>query len=89
MSQEFIVSLGQDSIKTILLLAAPMLGCGLVVGLMVSIFQAVTQINEVTISFVPKIIAILMALLIASPWMLQIITNYSRNLIIGIPGVLN
>jgi len=89
MDQEFIISFGQETIKTILLLSAPMLLCGLVVGLIISIFQAVTQINEITISFVPKIVAILIALLVASPWMLEIITTYSRNLINDIPGVIN
>ena len=89
MTQEFVVSLGQETVKTILLLAAPMLICGLVVGLVISIFQAVTQINEITISYVPKIVAILLALVVASPWMLRLITTYSTNLINDIPGFIN
>ena len=89
MDQELIVTLGQETVKTILLLASPMLICGLIVGLGISILQAVTQINEITISYVPKIVAILVALLLASPWMIQVMTTYCKQLFNGIPGFIN
>jgi flagellar biosynthetic protein FliQ len=89
MDQELIITVGQDTVKTILMLAAPMLICGLVVGLSISILQAVTQINEITITFVPKIVAILVALIIASPWMIQVLTSYCIELFQGIPGFIN
>ncbi len=80
MSQELVITLGQETIKTTLLLAAPLLICALVVGLLVSIFQAVTQINEATLSFIPKILAIVVALIICAPWMLDVISRFTTTL---------
>ncbi len=80
MSTELITTLGQEAIKTTLLLSAPVLICALVVGLIVSVFQAVTQINEATLTFVPKIIAVAVVLLIAGPWMLDLMTKFTVNL---------
>lgn len=74
------MSLGQETIKTMLMLSAPLLLCALIVGLVVSIFQAVTQINEATLSFIPKIVAIAVVLLICAPWMLDLITKFTTNL---------
>lgn len=80
MSPELIMTLGQETIKTTLLLAAPLLICALVVGLIVSIFQAVTQINEATLSFIPKIVAICVMMIFCAPWMLDVITKFTTTL---------
>ncbi|MBW2092542.1 MAG: flagellar biosynthesis protein FliQ [Deltaproteobacteria bacterium] len=85
MSPEFVVSFGREAIVITLMLALPMLGLGLIVGLTVSIFQAVTSIQEMTLTFIPKIIAIMIALIIFSPWMLDKLLLFTRTLIINIP----
>ena len=87
MTQAFIIDFAMESIKTTLLLSAPMLGFGLVTGLAVSIFQAVTQINEQTLAFIPKIMIIVGALVIFSPWMLDTLTTFTEELYISIPKV--
>jgi len=71
MTPEFVVSLSQEAIKTTLFVAMPILLLGLVIGLAISIFQAVTQIQEMTLTFVPKIVVVLLGLLFFSSWMLQ------------------
>jgi len=85
MTPEFVVSFAKEAIQLTLLMAMPMLGLGLVVGLMVSIFQATTSIQEMTLTFVPKILAVLLGLLYFAPWMLEKITVYTENLINQIP----
>lgn len=80
MTTELITNLGQEAIKTTLMLAAPVLVVSLIVGLIVSVFQAVTQINEATLTFVPKIIAVAVVLLLAGPWMLDLMTKFTVNL---------
>jgi flagellar biosynthetic protein FliQ len=70
-----------------LLLSAPVLGFGLAVGLAVSIFQAVTQINEMTLAYIPKILAVFVALAIFGPWMLQMMLSFSSNIFIQLPGL--
>lgn len=86
MTPEFVIGFGRQAIEITLILAMPMLGLGLVVGLIVSIFQATTQIQEMTLTFIPKILAILTALIVFSPWMLQKIIGYTHNLIVSIPS---
>ena len=86
MTPEFVIGFGRQAIEITLILALPMLGLGLVVGLMVSIFQATTQIQEMTLTFIPKILAIMAALIVFSPWMLQKIIGYTHNLIVSIPN---
>lgn len=76
MTPEGVLEIGQEAIKTILLVAGPMLGLSLVVGLMVSAFQAMTQINEMTLTFLPKIITMFIVLLVMFPWMLQILVGF-------------
>ncbi len=88
MTQEFVISLASEAIQTVLLLALPLLGVGLVVGLIVAVLQAATQIQEMTLSFVPKIVAVLLALLAAAPWMLNKIIAFTSNLITSIPNVI-
>jgi len=80
-SEADIIAIGKDAVKTVLLVAAPALGIGILVGLIVSIFQATTQIQEQTLTFIPKIIAVLISLIIFGPWMLRNITNFSRTLL--------
>jgi flagellar biosynthetic protein FliQ len=80
MNQSDVLKLAQDAIRTVLMMAAPMLISSLVIGLLVSIIQAVTQIQEATLSFVPKIIAVLVSLIIFGPWLLNLITQFTTNL---------
>ncbi len=85
--QDFYVDIINQAMKTALMLAAPMLLGALLTGILVSIFQAVTQINEQTLSFIPKILVIIGALVILSPWMSETMTTFTRELILEIPNV--
>jgi flagellar biosynthetic protein FliQ len=85
MTPEFVVSLGSEAINLALLLSAPLLGVGLVVGLLIAVLQATTQIQEMTLSFVPKILAVLLALLVAAPWMLHKMAAFTTQVITNIP----
>ncbi|GAB6088223.1 flagellar biosynthesis protein FliQ [Alkaliphilus crotonatoxidans] len=80
MSEAMVIELGQQTMTTILLLAAPMLLIGLLVGLAVSIFQATTQIQEATLAFIPKIVAIFASIVIFGPWMLSVLINFTTKL---------
>ena len=80
MGEREIITIAQEAIYTGILMAAPMLGLGLIVGLIVSIFQAVTQINEQTLVFIPKILAVAVALIAFGPWILKTIVNYTTQL---------
>jgi len=77
-----------DSIRTAILLAAPMLAVGLLAGVLVSMFQAVTQINEMTLVFVPKMLSVALALLFFFPWMLKLIVTFTENLLMNIPNII-
>ncbi|MCR8956882.1 MULTISPECIES: flagellar biosynthesis protein FliQ [unclassified Variovorax] len=85
MTPESVMSLGSQAIHVSLLLGAPMLLVALVVGLVISIFQAATQINEATLSFIPKLLAVCAVLVIAGPWMLAQMLDYIRTLFSSIP----
>lgn len=85
MTPEFIIGFGRQAVELTLLLALPMLGLGLVVGLMISVFQATTQIQEMTLTFIPKILAIFGALIVFAPWMMEKIITYTRTVIVNIP----
>ena len=85
MTPEFVIGFGRQAIEITLLLAMPMLGLGLIVGLMISIFQATTQIQEMTLTFIPKILAIMTALIVFSPWMMEKIITYTQHVIMNIP----
>lgn len=89
MSPEFVVHLGKDAIFLMLMISAPMLIAGLVVGLGISILQAVTQIHEVTLTFIPKILAVSLALMMALPWMLQKMMAFMTMLMARIPMMTN
>lgn len=80
MSIESVISVIQKAVTMILLLSAPMLLIGLLVGLLVSVFQATTQIQEATLAFVPKIVAVLLSLVIFGPWMIASLVSYTREL---------
>jgi flagellar biosynthesis protein FliQ len=80
MTEELILKLGQDAIRTTALISAPMLIAALVIGLIISVFQAVTQINEATLTFIPKMIVIFAVVIIAGPWMLDVMTHYTTEL---------
>jgi flagellar biosynthesis protein FliQ len=85
MTPEFLVDLAMRTLRTALLLAAPPLVAGLVVGVMVSIFQAVTQIQEQTLVQVPKMFAVVLVLMVLLPWMLQLLVTFTVNLFVQIP----
>jgi flagellar biosynthesis protein FliQ len=85
MTYDIVINIAQEALKTTLLLAAPLLISSLVVGVAIAIFQAVTQINEVTLTFVPKIIIVVVAILVAAPWMLQLISEFTISLYEQIP----
>jgi flagellar biosynthesis protein FliQ len=80
MTEEIIIKLGQDALRTTAMLAAPMLLSTLVIGLAVSIFQALTQINESTLTFIPKMIVVALVFVLAGPWMMDVMTNYTVSL---------
>ncbi len=85
MTEAFIIDFAMESLKTTLLVSAPMLGFGLVTGLVVSIFQAVTSIQELTLTFIPKILAVFLALLLFFPWLLQVLLNFTSKILIHFP----
>nr|WP_321402448.1 flagellar biosynthesis protein FliQ [uncultured Desulfobacter sp.] len=85
MTPEFVIAFAQQAITLTILLAMPMLGLGLVAGLTISVFQAVTSIQEMTLTFVPKILAVFIGLLFAAPWMLEKLTAFTTNIINNIP----
>jgi len=89
MSPETIMSIGQRALEITLILAAPLLLVALITGLVVGAFQAATQINEMTLSFIPKLLALALALVIAGPWMLKVLVSYTRELFESIPGLIN
>jgi flagellar biosynthesis protein FliQ len=86
MSVEFIADLASRALWVTLLVSGPILGLGLLVGVAVSIFQAVTQIQEMTLTFIPKIIAIFVAILVFGKWMMLILLNFTSNLWINLPN---
>jgi flagellar biosynthetic protein FliQ len=87
MTPETVMAQAHQAMVVTLLLAAPLLLVALAVGLVVSLFQAATQINETTLSFIPKLIAIFVALVVAGPWMLNLMLDYMRQILGGIPGL--
>ncbi|PKN28187.1 MAG: flagellar biosynthetic protein FliQ [Deltaproteobacteria bacterium HGW-Deltaproteobacteria-21] len=85
MTPEYIIGIGAEAIKLTLLLSAPLLGVGLVVGLIIAVLQATTQIQEMTLSFVPKIVSVLLALLLSAPWMIEKLTSFMNSVITSLP----
>jgi flagellar biosynthesis protein FliQ len=87
MTPETVMTIGRQALEMTMLLAAPLLLVALAIGLLVGIFQAATQINEMTLSFIPKLIGMAVALLVAGPWMLRELVSYTRTLIESIPSL--
>lgn len=85
MTPESVMTLGRQGVEVTLMLAAPLLLAALAIGLIVSIFQAATQINEMTLSFIPKMVGIFVMLVIAGPWMITVITNFMQQVFLSIP----
>jgi flagellar biosynthetic protein FliQ len=86
---EQVLSIGQEALQLALLIGAPLLLTALVVGLVVGIFQAATQINEMTLSFIPKLLGMAAMLVLTGPWMLRLLTEYTRRLIENIPALIH
>ena len=86
MSPEFVIGFGRQAIELTLMMALPMLGVGLTVGVVVSIIQAATQIQEMTLSFIPKIVCMFVALLLALPWIMDQILTFTRGVLLNIPN---
>lgn len=88
MSTETVMSLAQHALLIVLMISAPLLIAALAVGLLVSIFQAATQINEMTLSFIPKLVGVFVVLVVAGPWMITLMVDYVRRLFSSIPGII-
>ena len=88
MGPETVLDVGRDALWMTVLLAGPLLAAALAVGLLIGIFQAATQIQEMTLSFIPKLLALVVALFIGGPWMIQMLMTFSKRLIVGIPGLI-
>ncbi len=89
MTPETVLTLGRQGLEVMLLTAAPLLAVILLIGLVISILQALTQINESTLSFVPKLVFSAMTLVVAGPWMLTTLTDYLRRVLMAIPAVVS
>lgn len=87
MSAEMVITIGREAIFTMLLVAAPMLLSGLLIGLFVSIFQAVTQVHEMTLTFIPKIVIVALSLLVFMPWMINQILDFTHRVYNIIPSL--
>ena len=86
MPGELVIQMAQEAVKMGLIISAPMLGLGLLVGLAVSVFQATTSIQEQTLAFIPKIVAVFVAILIFGPWMLRLMVEYFYNVFLNLPA---
>ena len=87
MTPETVMTMGRQAMEVTLMVAAPLLLVALLIGLVVSIFQAAPQIHEATLSFIPKLVGIFVALVVAGPWMLSVMLDYMRQVFTGIPGM--
>jgi flagellar biosynthesis protein FliQ len=88
MSPETVMDLGQHALIVTIMVAAPLLLVALAAGLLIGLLQAATQINEMTLSFIPKLLALVITLFLAGPWMLRVLIDYTRDLYSQIPGVI-
>jgi len=88
MTPDAVIDLVEQGLEVTVLISAPLLLTALVTGLVVSVFQAATQINEMTLSFIPKLLAVFVAIVVAGPWMLNVIVDYTRRLFESIPGLI-
>jgi flagellar biosynthesis protein FliQ len=88
MTPETVMTIAHRALEITLMLAAPLLVAALVIGLLVGVFQAATQINEMTLSFIPKVLGMAVTAVIAGPWMLKVLISYTRELFESIPGLI-
>lgn len=88
MNADSVIHIGQDALHVIVLLSAPVLMTALIVGLVIGMIQAATQIQEMTLSFIPKLLGIVGALVVAGPWMLGLMIDYTERLITSIPNLI-
>jgi flagellar biosynthetic protein FliQ len=89
MTVEMVTEIGRQAIETAMLVSAPILGLSLIVGLLVSTFQAMTQINEATLTFVPKVLAVFAATLLFLPWMMGVLIAFMTHIITSIPSLIH
>lgn len=87
MTPESVMLVGRQALEMTVLVSAPLLLAALITGLLVSLFQAATQINEMTLSFIPKVLAMFLVMVLAGPWMLTLMTDYMRTLFLNLPSV--
>lgn len=87
MNPETVMTIGRQALELTVLVSAPLLLAALVTGLLVSIFQAATQINEMTLSFIPKLLVMFLVMIVAGPWMINLVVDYMRQLFSSIPGL--
>ena len=88
MTPELVIDIGEQALKMVALISAPLFFSALIIGLIVGMFQAATSINEQTLSFIPKLIILVVALFVAEPWMLQLMINFTRRLYENIPNMI-
>ena len=88
MTPESVMTMGRTAMEVTLMISAPLLLVALIIGLIISIFQAATHINEATLSFIPKLVGVFVALVVAGPWMLSVMLDYMRQVFTGIPGLI-
>ena len=89
MTPETVTTIGQQALWVTMMIAAPMLVSALAVGLLIGMIQAATQINEMTLSFIPKLLVLVISIVVAGPWMLSVIINFTRQLIQQIPSLIS
>jgi flagellar biosynthetic protein FliQ len=89
MNPETVMTMGRQAMEVTLMVAAPLLLVALLIGLVVSIFQAATQINEATLSFIPKLVGVFVTMVVAGPWMISVMVDYMRQVLTGIPQLVS
>lgn len=87
MTEQMVMNLGREALLTVLLITAPILGLGLLVGLLVSLFQATTQINEQSLAFIPKVLVTVISVLVFGPWMFRVLLDFTERLLNMIPDL--
>ena len=87
MNAEYVMTIARQAIEVTILIASPLLGSALIIGLIVSIFQAATQINEATLSFIPKLLGVLVVIIILGPWILSLLSDYMFQILTNIPFI--
>lgn len=89
MTPEYVLNMARQAMQVAMMIGAPMLLVSLIVGLLVAVFRAATQLNEQTLSFIPKLLAVAATMILAGPWVLGVIVDYTRDVLINIPNYVN